>query len=173
MITRILGIDPGSRITGYGIIDMIGNQATYVTSGCIRMADEPIPERLRRIFIDLTAVIEEFQPSESAVEIIFMHRNADAAIKLGHARGAAIVALAQQALPIFEFTANQIKQAIVGRGHADKVQVQHMIKILLKLAESPPPDAADALAVALCHGHTRATLNKIPAIQGRRYGRFQ
>lgn len=173
MMTRILGIDPGSRVTGYGVIDMAGNQATYITSGCIRMAEEPIPERLRRIYSELTAVIQEFQPTESAVEIIFMHRNADSAIKLGHARGAAIVALAQQALPIFEFTANQIKQAIVGRGHADKVQVQHMIKILLKLTESPPADAADALAVALCHGHTRATLSKMSVIQGRRYGRFQ
>ncbi|HJP35291.1 MAG: crossover junction endodeoxyribonuclease RuvC [Gammaproteobacteria bacterium] len=153
-VITILGIDPGSRITGYGVVRMDGPRAVHLGSGCIRVAELDVPERLKRIFEELTAIVKEYGPDHVAIEKIFMSRNADSALKLGQARGTAIVACARSELPIFEYSATQIKQAIVGRGHAGKQQVQHMIKALLCLPEAPAADAADALAAALCHGHT-------------------
>jgi crossover junction endodeoxyribonuclease RuvC len=150
---RILGVDPGSRLTGFGVIDIENGQARYVTSGCIRLPDGPLAERLKVIFESMTELVATHRPSIMAVERVFMHRNADSALKLGHARGAAICAGVTQALEIVEYTPAEIKQAVVGRGNAAKAQVQHMVCVLLKLPASPQADAADALAAALCHGH--------------------
>jgi crossover junction endodeoxyribonuclease RuvC len=163
---RILGIDPGSRVTGYGIIDQQGRQLRYVTSGCIRVGGETIAERLGAIFEGVLRIVDEYRPQEMAVERVFMNRNADSALKLGQARGAAICAGVTRTLAVSEFAAREIKQAVVGRGGADKAQVQHMIRVLLSLDRAPSPDAADALAVAVCHGHHRETGQRIEALQG-------
>jgi crossover junction endodeoxyribonuclease RuvC len=150
---RILGIDPGSRITGFGIIEISKRQAKFITCGCIKMQQADLPERLQEIFNGVSELISHYQPEQMAIEKVFMSRNADSALKLGQARGVAIVAGTQQALKVYEYAPNQIKQAVVGQGHADKQQVQHMVKILLNLPAIPLTDAADALAVALCHSH--------------------
>jgi len=151
--TRILGIDPGSRITGFGVIEIHRRKAVYVTSGCIRTKSKALPLRLQEIYTGINQIIEEYQPTISAIEQVFVHRNPASAIKLGQARGVAIVACVQQGLSVNEYAPTQIKQAIVGKGHAEKVQVQHMVKVLLSLPGSPQEDAADALAIALCHAH--------------------
>lgn len=151
----LLGIDPGSRITGFGILRMENRHVSYLNCGCIRTQDKAIALRLKTIFHNLSEIIEAYKPDVLAIEKVFVSKNADAALKLGQARGAAIVAAVQHDIPVFEYSPNAIKQAIVGRGHADKAQVQHMIKILLKLSAIPQVDAADALAVALCHAHTQ------------------
>lgn len=168
---RILGIDPGSRVTGYGVIIMERGTARHVTHGCIHMPEGDLAARLRVIYDGIGAIIEEFQPAEMAVEKVFVNRNVDSALKLGQARGAAIVAGAVRALPVFEFTPAQIKQAIVGRGGAEKQQIQHMVRVLLRLTEKAPTDAADALAVALCHGHTRESLARMKVAAGARWAR--
>lgn len=160
---RILGIDPGSRYTGYGVIDMDGNRACYVASGAVRVQGEDLAERLRIIFDGITQIVASHQPDEVAIEKVFMHRNADSALKLGQARGAAICASLSPPLPLSEYTPTQIKQAVVGRGHAEKGQIQHMVRVLLSLSATPQSDAADALAVALCHGHTRVLAAKFNA----------
>jgi len=170
-MTRILGIDPGSIITGYGIIDIDGNHARHITHGSIRVSGDELPEKLRHIFNQVTWLVGEFHPEELAIEKVFMHKNADSALKLGQARGTAITACALQDVRVFEYTANQIKQATVGRGHAAKQQVQHMIKVLLCLERPPQADAADALAVALCHAHTRAFMARLPQAGGGQRGR--
>lgn len=171
-MTLILGIDPGSRITGYGLVAMEKNRSRHVASGCVTMADLPFDVRLRTIFEGLTAVIREYSPDEVAIEKVFMNRNADSALKLGQARGAAIVAAAMCDLAVHEYSPNEIKLAVVGRGHAAKEQVQHMIKAMLALDAAPTADAADALAVAICHGHTRQSLAAIAlAGGGARRGR--
>lgn len=154
----ILGIDPGSRITGYGIIRVVANKAEYVGSGCIRAQDENLASRLHNVFTGVTEIIRQFGPTEFAIEQVFMAKNADSALKLGQARGAAIVAGTSHALPVFEYSARQIKQSVVGTGSADKTQVQHMVTYLLKLSKTPQADAADALAVALCHLHTEQSM---------------
>lgn len=170
---RILGIDPGSQITGYGIIDMDGNHATHVTHGEIRVTGNGQGEKLHLIYQSLGEIIADHKPAEAAIERVFMHRNADSALKLGQARGSAIVACVEHGMEIYEYTANQIKQATVGKGHAAKQQVQHMVKVLLCLGEEPRTDAADALAVALCHGHTREGLMRLTGVRGIRRGRLQ
>ena len=170
-MTRILGIDPGSIITGYGIIDIEGNHARHVTHGSIRVTGEELPEKLRNIFDEITRLAGEFHPEEMAIEKVFMHKNADSALKLGQARGTAITACALQDIKVFEYTPNQVKQATVGRGHAAKQQVQHMIKVLLCLERPPQADAADALALALCHAHTRTFMSRLPKITSMRRGR--
>lgn len=159
---RILGIDPGSRFTGYGIIDVDGPRSVYVVSGCIRIKEGPLPERLKQVFDGVSEVVEEFHPDEMAIEMVFMHRNADSALKLGQARGAAIVAGVNRGLSVAEYTPQQIKQAVVGGGRAAKEQVQHMVKVLLGLQGNIQADAADALGVALCHAHTGNTISRIP-----------
>ena len=153
---RILGIDPGSRITGYGIIDARRNQAALVHWGTIR-TDGDHSDRLRQIFADLSDLVAEYHPAEIAVERVFVNKNADSALKLGQARAAALCATFQFDLPIFEYAARHVKKAVVGSGAADKNQVQHMIKMLLGMPEVPKEDAADALAVALCHSNERNT----------------
>jgi len=164
-MTRILGIDPGSRVTGYGIIDQQGQQLRYVASGCIRIKGEALAERLGMIFTGVNEVIEEYLPEEMAVEQVFMNKNADSALKLGQARGAAICAGVTCTLPVDEYAAREIKQAVVGKGGATKEQVQHMVRVLLSLDRQPPSDAADALAVAICHGHIRETRSRVGVMQ--------
>lgn len=149
----ILGIDPGSRITGYGVIRQQGRKLEYLGSGCIRTAVDDLPTRLKRIYAGVTEIITQFQPDFFAIEQVFMAKNADSALKLGQARGAAIVAAVNADLPVFEYAARQVKQTVVGTGAAEKAQVQHMVRALLKLPANPQADAADALAVAITHCH--------------------
>lgn len=156
-MTIIIGIDPGSRITGYGVIHSEGNKNTHLASGSLHVAENNPGERLQKIYAGIIEVVRHFQPQEAAIEQIFMHQNPGAALKLGQARGAAIVALG---LPVAEYSARQVKQSVVGFGAAKKEQVQHMVKTLLNLKQALQADAADALAIALCHAHTRLSLNK-------------
>jgi crossover junction endodeoxyribonuclease RuvC len=160
-MTLILGIDPGSLKTGFGIISHEGSRSEYITSGIIRLPRTNLPERLKIIFDGVTEIVEQYCPQQLAIEEVFMARDAKAAIKLGQARGAAIVACVNQNMPVFEYAAKTIKQAVVGTGSADKQQVQHMVKALLKLPAEPPEDAADALAAALCHAHTQQSMIRI------------
>jgi crossover junction endodeoxyribonuclease RuvC len=169
----ILGIDPGSRTTGYGVINVVGAKNEYVASGCIRIKGDELPDRLNQVFDGVNEVIRQFCPQEMAIEQVFMARNADSALKLGQARGVAIVAATQQGLPVFEYSARSVKQAVVGKGAADKVQVQHMVSHILKLPGLPQADAADALAIALCHAHTRVGMVKMAGATGRRQGRWR
>jgi len=162
---RILGIDPGSRFTGFGIIEVNGDRAVSVHHGVIKAGTGEFPQRLGIIFAGLRELIEEHRPAEVAIETVFMSRNAGTALKLGQARGAAICAAISEGLPVSEYAPRAIKQAIVGRGGADKVQVQHMVMVLLQLQEKLQEDAADALAVALCHQHTQQTLNRMQRMQ--------
>jgi len=158
---RILGIDPGSRFTGYGVIDVQGDRMRPVAQGVIRAGSGEFTERLGIIFEGIRQVIDEHAPTEVAVETVFVSRNAASALKLGQARGAAVCAAISRSLPVAEYSPRSVKQAIVGRGGADKVQVQHMVCVLLQLGEAPAEDAADALAVALCHQHTQQTLDRM------------
>jgi crossover junction endodeoxyribonuclease RuvC len=158
---RILGIDPGSRITGYGIIETQGSRHTHCINGCIRLPSTNFPERLRLIFEALSEIIEIHQPHEVAIEQVFVNRNPAAALKLGQARGAAICAAVTRRLSVAEYSPREVKLAVVGSGAADKVQVQHMVRVLLSLDTTPTPDAADALGIALCHSHTRAGLARL------------
>ncbi|MEI6737525.1 MAG: crossover junction endodeoxyribonuclease RuvC [Pseudomonadota bacterium] len=150
---RILGIDPGLRITGYGVIDKAPTGLTYVTSGCIKSPDGELPERLKNILNSVQEVIRLYAPTEVAVEKVFVNVNPQSTLLLGQARGAAICGALLHDLPVSEYTALQVKQAVVGNGHAQKEQVQEMVKRLLKLPGSPSADAADALACAICHAH--------------------
>lgn len=148
----VLGIDPGSRITGFGLIETLPNKRIrYVLSGCIRITSTVLSEKLQTIFDGITQLMQEFQPSEVSIESIFMHRNAMSALKLGQARGAAITAVSQYAADVFEYSPRQIKLSVVGYGAAAKEQVQMMVCNLLELKATPQADAADALAAALCH----------------------
>lgn len=150
----ILGIDPGLRITGFGIIEKVGTKLAYLTSGCVRTpADGALPLRLKSILDGLREVIATHQPQQVAVEIVFVNVNPQSTLLLGQARGAAICAAVLANLPVAEYTALQVKQAVVGNGHAEKEQVQLMVQRLLKLSGTPSPDAADALACAICHAH--------------------
>lgn len=158
---RVVGIDPGSRITGYGVVELDGPRVVHIDNGCIRVGGGEFPQRLADIHAGIREVIERHRPApgedfEMAVEQVFMHRNASSALKLGHARGIALLAGVQNGMPVHEYTPTRIKQAVSGRGHADKEQVQHMVRMLLGLSEALAADAADALAVALCHANSRA-----------------
>lgn len=154
----ILGIDPGSRITGYGIIEQKNNQLFYIASGCIRTKGDFLAPKLDMIFNGVSEIIKQYQPTEFAIEQVFMAKNPDSALKLGQARGAAIVAATQADLYVCEYSARQIKQAVVGTGAASKEQVQQMVMQILKLSAKPQADAADGLAIAICHAHTAQTL---------------
>ena len=154
---RILGIDPGSRVTGYGVIEISAREAKYVDSGCIRTGGGDLPDRLKKIYLGVREITDHYKPQQMAIEQVFMGRNADSALKLGQARASAICAVFDHDISVFEYAARQIKQAIAGKGSADKTQVQHMVKVLLKLQGDPQMDASDALAVALCHFHTDQT----------------
>lgn len=155
---RILGIDPGSRVTGYGVIEVVGREVKYIDSGCIRTGGGELPERLKKIYLGVREISQHHKPQQMAIEQVFMGKNADSALKLGQARAAAICAIFDDDMTVYEYAARQIKQALVGKGSADKTQVQHMVKVLLKLKGTPQMDASDALAVALCHMHTEQTV---------------
>ena len=150
---KILGLDPGLRITGYGVIEKTGSILVYLSSGCIKSPDGELPDRLKNILNSVHEVISRFGPDEVAVEKVFVNVNPQSTLLLGQARGAAICAAVSRDLPVSEYTALQVKQAVVGNGHAKKEQVQEMVKRLLKLPGYPSPDAADALACAICHAH--------------------
>lgn len=160
-MSRILGIDPGSRVTGYGVVEITPRGVRYVASGCIRIQAEEFPLRLKQIFDGVTQIIALYQPGQMAIEQVFMHKNADSALKLGQARGAAICATLNRDLPVFEYAARQVKQALVGKGNAEKHQVQHMVKILLGIQGEMQIDASDALAIGLCHHHYQQTARRI------------
>jgi crossover junction endodeoxyribonuclease RuvC len=153
-MTIIIGIDPGSRFTGYGILRNQGNQNLYLTSGCLCLTGEHTANRLQQIFSQLNDIILQYQPHEAAIEQVFIHKNINSALKLGQARGAAIVALG--GMMMAEYSARQVKQSVVGYGAAKKEQVQHMVKKLLNLPHQLQADEADALAIALCHAHARS-----------------
>lgn len=153
-VVRILGIDPGSRLTGYGIVDAQGTHLTFVDCGSISASGDHA-DRLRQIFHAIEVLVSKHGPDEIAIERVFVHRNADSALKLGQARAAALCATFSAELPVHEYAARHIKKAVVGSGSAEKGQVQHMVRMLLGLREAPGPDAADALAAALCHAQER------------------
>jgi len=154
---RILGIDPGSQITGFGIIEASVNRTLLVGRGTVRTAGGEHIGRLEQIFRGLIKVVEEYRPQEIAIERVFMHRNPDSALKLGQARSAALCATFDAGVPIHEYAARQVKQSVVGNGGADKAQIQHMVRLLLSIRDELQADAADALAVALCHAFRRRT----------------
>lgn len=163
----MLGIDPGSRITGYGVIETDGRHSRHLASGCIQTAETQFADRLGQIFHALAQIVADMRPDEVAVEQVFMAKNAASALKLGQARGAAIAAVVRDGLPLYEYTPRAVKQAIVGTGAADKIQVAHMVKVLLNLRDRPAADQADALAVALCHVHASAAQARLGGVTGR------
>jgi crossover junction endodeoxyribonuclease RuvC len=160
-VTRILGIDPGLRVTGFGVLDKAGQKLAYVTSGCIRTAQGELAARLKTILEGLAEVIDAHRPEQIALEKVFVNANPQSTLLLGQARGTAICAAVMHDLPIAEYTALQVKQAVVGNGHARKEQVQEMVKRLLSLAGAPGADAADALACAICHAHGGQGLGRL------------
>ncbi|RXR04309.1 crossover junction endodeoxyribonuclease RuvC [Pseudoxanthomonas composti] len=172
-MTRILGIDPGSQRTGVGIVDVdASGRTTHVFHAPLRLLGEgDFAARLRRLLIGLGEVIEQWQPQEVAIERVFMSRNADSALKLGQARGAALAGVVLRDLPVSEYAASEIKLAVVGRGGADKAQVQHMVGAMLGLSIKLQADAADALAVAITHAHVRATANRLGVDVRQAWGR--
>ena len=155
---RIIGIDPGSRVCGYGVVEVDGPRSVCIAAGPIHLKGEELPTRLAQLHRVIVSLLEVHQPEVAAIEKVFLARNPDSALKLGHARGAALAALAGHDLPITEYSARSIKQAVAGSGGADKIQIQHMVSVLLKLEKKPQADAADALAVALCHAHHQQSL---------------
>lgn len=162
-MTRILGIDPGSQRTGVGIIDVDGAGKTIHVhhAPLLLLGEGDFAQRLKRLLLGLGEIIETYRPDEVAIEQVFMARNPDSALKLGHARGAAICAVVLRDLPVHEYAAKEVKLAVVGKGSADKVQIQHMVGIMLNLKGKLQADAADALAVAITHAHVRATANRL------------
>lgn len=172
-MTLILGIDPGSRVTGWGLIRQTGARNEFVDCGCLWIGekDEEVTARLRDIYAGITDIVARYAPDEAAIEKVFMGKSADSALKLGQARGVAIVAAVNSGLPVAEYSAKQVKQAVVGKGSAEKFQVQQMVKLLLRLPEIPPADAADALAIAVCHANTRTSLVRLAGATGTRRGR--
>jgi len=163
-MARILGIDPGSRLTGFGVIDETATGYQYIASGCLRIKGDNFPLRLKQIFAGISDVVEEYQPTEMAIEQVFMHKNADSALKLGQARGAAICAVQLFDIPVYEYAARQVKQAVVGKGSADKLQVQHMIKILLGITGTLQIDASDALGISVCHANYQQTHRRLSGV---------
>ena len=159
---RILGIDPGSQITGFGVVDVAGNRTTAVEWGSIRTGGEH-SDRLRSIFLGLGQIMREYRPAEVVIERVFLSRNADSALKLGQARAAAICATFEANVPIYEYSARHIKKAVVGGGAAEKDQVQRMVQMILGLSESLAADAADALAAAICHANERSLRGALQA----------
>lgn len=168
-MVRILGIDPGLRLTGYGVIEKTGQSLAYLASGVIRTETGELPGRIKLIFDGVSEILRQFAPAAAAVEKVFVNVNPQSTLLLGQARGAALAALTQGELAVFEYTALQVKQAVVGNGHADKTQVQHMVKRLLALSAEPRPDSADALACAICHAHGGMGLGGLVTTGRRRH----
>ena len=151
---RIIGIDPGSRVTGYGVIDADSGRLRFVACGVVKTTPQyPFSHRLNEIFEGINEVVQLHGPAIAAIEDVFLASNPRSALKLGHARGAAVVAAMQNGLSVYDYSPRVVKQAVVGYGQADKVQVQHMVRVLLSLSKAPSSDAADALAVAICHAN--------------------
>jgi crossover junction endodeoxyribonuclease RuvC len=170
----ILGIDPGSRLTGFGVIESKGSQLRYITSGCIRIdTSKDLAFRLKQIFECVGQLINDNNPDEFAIEQVFMGKNADSALKLGQARGSAIVAASIKDLPVSEYAARAVKQAVTGKGGAEKEQVQHMVQILLDLPGKPQADAADALAIAITHAYSNHNLIAKAGGARQKRGRLQ
>lgn len=169
---RILGIDPGSRLTGFGILEVQGSRVIALKHGCLRLGDGELAQRLKHIHLGIQQLIDEYAPEEAAIESVFVHRNVESALKLGQARGSAIAAIAMHEIPVFEYAPAVIKKSVVGRGNAGKAQVQHMVSAMLGLNRQLQSDAADALAVALCHGHVRNTPINLPLTR-RRHTRWR
>lgn len=168
---RILGIDPGSRLTGFGVLDFVGDKATYVASGSIASEKGEFADRLKLIFTSVSEIVAEYRPNIVAIESVFVSKNAGSALKLGHARSAAICATFEHDVLVYEYAPREIKQAIVGTGSASKEQIQHMVIAILNLQGAPSPDAADALATALCHGNRQALSSRLAgsiALAGQR-----
>ena len=166
---RILGIDPGSRITGFGVIEVQGSRSRCVAHGVIKLAEKPLEQRLLRLLTGLRELIGEHRPEEVAMEQVFVRRNVASALVLGQARGAALCAVGEAGLPLYEYAPASIKLAIAGNGRAEKPQIQRMVKMLLNLPAVPAEDAADALACALCHAHGRTLkLHTQRVLQGAR-----
>jgi crossover junction endodeoxyribonuclease RuvC len=162
---RVLGLDPGLRHTGWGVIEVAGNRLSYVADGVADApTDRPLADRLVLLFHQLIQVLKEFRPDEAAVEESFVNKNAASTLRLGIARGIALLAPAERGVPVVEYSANLIKKAVVGAGHADKDQVQIMVRRLLPGCAITAPDAADALAVAICHAHYAATVRAWSAV---------
>lgn len=169
----ILGIDPGSRKTGFGLINQHGTRMEYVSSGVIRVHKEPtLPDRLDLIYSSVGEIIEQFSPACMAIEQVFMGRGPDSALKLGQARGAAIIAGTQAKIEIYEYAARKVKQSVAGNGNADKDQIGYMVKSILKLPGVPQEDAADALAIALCHAYNFSGMVNIAGASHTRRGRI-
>ena len=157
-VIRIIGLDPGLRNAGWGIIDCAGNRLTHVANGVIAAsADLPMAERLHAIYVKLTQIIETYKPNEAAIEETFVSKDARATLRLGQARGVALLVPAAVGIPVSEYAPNRIKKTVVGVGHAEKAQIHHMLKMLLPQARPSSPDAADALAIAICHAHHRGS----------------
>jgi len=167
-----MGIDPGSRFTGFGIIDIDGKHLTCIASGHIKVTGDCLPDKLGIIFSNISELLKQYTLDEVAIEKVFMHRNADSALKLGQARGAAITAVVNHQCSVAEYSPTQIKQSVVGKGNASKEQVQHMVQSILNLGSTPQEDAADALAIAICHHHHRNLLNGGQTYKGIRGGRL-
>ncbi len=163
---RILGLDPGSRATGFGVVDVGGDGPRYVASGAIRSSSADFPKRLQEIYAGVAALVAEYAPAEIAIERVFVNRNPDSALKLGQARGAALSATFGSAASIHEYTPRAVKLGVVGTGAAEKVQVQKMVAVILGLDGRLGSDAADALAIAICHAHGRATRLALAAAGG-------
>ena len=158
---RIIGIDPGSRYTGYGIIDCDGRGSRHVVSGRIRTGSEEFCQRLGTIYHGIEEILAEYRPLEAAVEQVFLARNPNSALKLGQARGAAICALVVAGMQVAEYTPRLVKQAVVGTGTAHKEQVGHMVRVMLGINQPLSADQGDALAVALCHAHMSETAQRL------------
>jgi crossover junction endodeoxyribonuclease RuvC len=168
--TRILGIDPGLRKTGFGLVDTLGSQLRYVASGCIKSGEGSLPERLKIILDGVREVIATYKPDQVAIEIVFVNVNPQSTLLLGQARGAAICGAVSCDLPVAEYTALLVKLAVVGHGKAAKEQVCHMVERLLTLSASPSSDAADALACAICHAHASSGLAAMAGVGTRKRG---
>ena len=169
---RIIGIDPGSRFTGVGIIDCQDQTIQHVHHETVKCGDGDFPERLKIIFVAINDLVKQYQPHEMAIETVFMAKNANAAIKLGQARGAAICATVANDIVVHEYAPKAIKQAVVGKGGADKTQVQYMVKLLLKLDKNVQNDAADGLAVAICHANNRWAQQRLVANNTSNWRKF-
>ncbi|MCL2590621.1 MAG: crossover junction endodeoxyribonuclease RuvC [Betaproteobacteria bacterium] len=171
--TRILGLDPGLRVTGFGVIESSGNRLRYIASGCILTSeggDRPLPERLKTLLDGVREIIDIYKPAVAAVEKVFVNVNPQSTLLLGQARGAVICGAVSRDLSVAEYTALQIKQAVVGQGKARKEQVQHMVARLLSLPGEPQADAADALACAICHAHGSTGLGALTGPFARQRG---
>ena len=165
---RVLGIDPGSRLTGFGVIDSDSTGTHYVAAGTVRTTAKEFTERLKEVFVGMSKIINEYAPHEIAIERVFLARNPDSAIKLGQARGAALSATFASSASIHEYSAREVKQAVVGSGAAQKTQVQRMVRVMLGIKSTEPlgAEAADALAIALCHAHGRVLRARLAHVTG-------